>query len=259
MQMSVNIISVNVRGIKDTIKRRSIFNHYRARANVICLQETHSTKDDESIWQAEWGGQIIFSHGQSNARGVCILITNELPYQIVKTSMDIEGRIIACELENIDDPTKRLALDLCCVYGPNNDRPSFFMEMYKMVAEMSSKLVLIGDFNTVQDINKDRKGSVYDHKMSREMLSEISEESGLVDIWRLKNPDERRYSWMRTKPVFKVSQIDYAMIMLGLIDATEQTMYLPGILTDHTAFYLSLSMTSNPRGRGYWKFNSMLI
>ena len=33
-------------------------------------------------------------------------------------------------------------------------------------------------------------------------------------------------------------------------------MYIPGIHTDHTAFYLGISQIVNERGRGYWKLNT---
>ena len=44
---------------------------------MYCLQETSSKEDVEKIWSAEWGGQIIFSHGSEHSRGVCILLSAE--------------------------------------------------------------------------------------------------------------------------------------------------------------------------------------
>ena len=72
--MTLNLISLNVRGIRDEIKRKKIFQFYNEkRCDVLCLQETHSTKEDEIEWKLEWGGNIIFTHGQSNARGCAML------------------------------------------------------------------------------------------------------------------------------------------------------------------------------------------
>ena len=36
------------------------------------LQETHSNPKHQRIWHNEWGSDIIFDHGLTNARGVCI-------------------------------------------------------------------------------------------------------------------------------------------------------------------------------------------
>jgi len=54
MQTSVklNILSLNVRGILDQIKRRSIFSSLKDfKANIYFLQETYSDLKDEIIWQ----------------------------------------------------------------------------------------------------------------------------------------------------------------------------------------------------------------
>ena len=47
----------------------------KRKADVIFLQETHSTVKTETQWKNEWGAEIITSHGSSNARGVAILST----------------------------------------------------------------------------------------------------------------------------------------------------------------------------------------
>ena len=65
--MTVNIISLNVRGIRDAEMRRAVFNFYRNRCDILCLQETHSTSDDENVWANEWGGLILMSHGTVKA------------------------------------------------------------------------------------------------------------------------------------------------------------------------------------------------
>ena len=69
------IVSLNVRGIRDQVKRRSIFSYLKdQKASFYFLQETFSETSDETIWKKEWGGNIIFSHGSRQSRGVCILI-----------------------------------------------------------------------------------------------------------------------------------------------------------------------------------------
>ena len=69
------IISLNVRGIRDQTKRRSILTYLKEqKANFYFLQETYSDVNDELIWQSEWGGKILFSHGTDHSKGVCILL-----------------------------------------------------------------------------------------------------------------------------------------------------------------------------------------
>ena len=67
--------SLNVRGLRNENKRRAMFNYLRRpKYDLICLQETHSNVGDEMLWKAEWGGQIIMSHGTQNSKGVAVLI-----------------------------------------------------------------------------------------------------------------------------------------------------------------------------------------
>ena len=76
------ILSLNVRGLRDNVKRRSIFSFLKdQKAKFYFLQETFSDANDEAIWKNEWGGEIVLSHGRHHSKGVCILID---PSQQVK-------------------------------------------------------------------------------------------------------------------------------------------------------------------------------
>ena len=148
--MEVKLVSINARGLQDTLKRRSIFNYYRARANIICIQETHATENDEKIWEAEWGAKIVFSNGTAAARGVCILFDKTVPYRISRISNDTDGRILICELEHLDDPSKRFSL--ATIYAPNKDSPEFFLKVEEMLSTSSAEIMIVGDFNIVMNI-----------------------------------------------------------------------------------------------------------
>lgn len=70
----LNLLSFNVRGLHMETKIIPIF-QYIIRKNIdICfLQETRSKESDENIWKNEWGGEVFFSHGTNQARGVMVL------------------------------------------------------------------------------------------------------------------------------------------------------------------------------------------
>ena len=251
------IVTLNALGLGDPLKRRSIFNYYRTRANIICLQETHSKKEDESVWSAEWGGNITFSHGSSNARGVCILFAPKLPYHTVSTVCSPDGRYIVTELENIDDPTLRFTL--CNIYAPNNDAPQFLLNVLEAAKDKASEIIIIGDYNLVMDPQMDRIGNKTNPIKAKMIVDQITEEMSLCDIWRIRNPTTKTYSWLRTKPEISASRLDFALVSQGLTQHIELTMYIPGIKSDHTAFYMYLNQSHTERGRGYWKFNTRLL
>ena len=59
----IKLLSINTRGISNDIKRRAIFDYHRCNADLLIMQETHSTPEIENVWENEWGGKTIFSHG----------------------------------------------------------------------------------------------------------------------------------------------------------------------------------------------------
>ena len=87
--------SLNVRGLNDRKKRRSVFRWIKKNKFDLCLmQETHSTMDVQNRWRNEWGGEIIWSHGASNSRGVAILMKPGLDITILDTYKDAMGRLL---------------------------------------------------------------------------------------------------------------------------------------------------------------------
>jgi exonuclease III len=77
--MTLSLVTINVNGLRDKKKRDLVFNWLVAKQiDVICLQETHSTKDDLIRWQNEWkncgGGNSFFNCGTGDSRGVGILL-----------------------------------------------------------------------------------------------------------------------------------------------------------------------------------------
>ena len=65
-----HLISLNVRGLNNFKRRRSMFNWFRRNsADIIRLQETFSTPSVERFWKNEWGGNIVYNHGTNHSRG----------------------------------------------------------------------------------------------------------------------------------------------------------------------------------------------
>ena len=94
-----SVISLNVRGLRDTVKRRSIFTYLKDQdANFYFLQETFPKVSDEAVWRNEWGGEIYFSHGTSHSKGVCVLINRVVKEKVTFTFSDADGRIILINL-----------------------------------------------------------------------------------------------------------------------------------------------------------------
>ena len=72
-KLTYDITSLNVRGLRDQSKRRSIFWYLKdQKSKLYFLQETYSEVNDEIIWRNEWGGNIFFSHGTHQTQQRCL-------------------------------------------------------------------------------------------------------------------------------------------------------------------------------------------
>ena len=75
---TIKLLSFSVRGLRNFKKRRTIFFWCRKqKADLIFLQDTHSSNECEAQWRKEWGAEILFPHGSKNARGVAVLVKND--------------------------------------------------------------------------------------------------------------------------------------------------------------------------------------
>ena len=143
------MLSLNVKGLSNFKKRRAIFAWCRKQnANIIFLQESHSTHDKEKQWKAEWGAPLELTHGSSNARGVAILLRNGFNCKIKQKIVDPMERYLGAEVEiNYEN------YFLLNVYGPNNNNQAakFYDHLLNVLKTEDlaheDKIIIGGDFN----------------------------------------------------------------------------------------------------------------
>ena len=115
----ITINSFNCRGLRDLNKRNAVFNWLKTKhLGLTLLQETHSTLADENYWENQLGGQIFYSHGTFQSKGVAILIPKHLAEKVKVNNIkrDNEGRIIILDCQ-IDDND----IILANIYAPTKD------------------------------------------------------------------------------------------------------------------------------------------
>ena len=254
--VTLKITSLNVRGLRDDAKRREVFNWLRAKRPSICmLQEVHCIEKTNHLWKAEWGYQAYFTSFESNKAGVCILFNNNFNLQLQRLYTDPAGRFIICDLK-----ANEKLLTLANIYAPNEDKPSFFQNFYDHLLNFKCEDIIIGgDFNLVLNIENDKKGGIAKtHQNSLKTVQEISENLDLLDVWRIHNPDDKRYTWRQRQP--KVyCRLDFFLISQSVIGDVTNTDIVPGYKTDHSMITLDLSLHANSRGPGLWKLNTSLL
>ena len=113
--------------------------------------------------------------------------------------------------------------------------------------------------NLVLDIEKEKRGDLArTHRNALKIIRDFSENLGLTDIWRLLNPEARRYTWRQNQPTI-YCRLDFFLVSeSSLCDVTHADI-LPGFKTDHSMVTLNVALHSNPRGKGFWKLNTSLL
>ena len=221
---------------------------------MLILQETHSSIEIEKLWKAEWGGDVIFNHGTSSARGIAVFMTKGLSKYVSNIHKDEDGRLIIFDV-NINGQ----CITVVAVYAPNSDSPAFMQKIGNLLRNRSEHKILLGDFNFTLNVDLDRKNTYHNNNRARDELNNISSEYSLKDIWRIQNGEKREYSWFKSGDLKKASRIDYAMVSAGLDQKIKVIMYIPGCFTDHRALYILVEIRHQERGVGYWKLNTRFL
>ena len=255
--MSLSVCCVNVRGVRQAEKRRDVFHYLRSlRCALYSIVDTHFTADMEAMVRAEWGGQVVLSYGTANSRGVAILVNPSAAVIVHGSEVDSGGNYIILDVE-FDGFFK---CKYVVLYGPNDDRPEFFEELFDKVNDtLEYPVVIVGDWNLVLDPEKDTKFYAnVGNLRARKIVLDVIENDNLVDIWRVQHVDTRRFTWKRSNPV-KYSRLDFFLVSQELLHSISASHIVSGYRTDHNVVTLLLKKVELPKRNLFWKFNNSLL
>ena len=156
-----NVLSLNVRGIRDLNKRKTIFTWVRnQKADIIFLQEIFSTPDVFDSWKFQWPGDMYYSHGSNHNKGVLVLIRVTLQFELNSVRKDSHGRFVIVEAFVQDSPVL-----LINIYAPNktNEAIDFYenirTNLLKSDYDQDCKFIMGGDFSVPLILQLDSYGS----------------------------------------------------------------------------------------------------
>ena len=253
-----HFVSLNVRGVRDKMKRSKVFSWIRAqKADIVCLQETFWTEDLENHVIKEWNGQVFFCNGSNHARGVSILLSKNLPVEVVNVYCKGNGRAMALRL--VYQSKSYLVIN---IYAPTKlrDKRLFFKRLSPWLNKLKRADDLIicgGDWNTPQIPSADTRG-VSQKRRPLQPFRKFIQTYKLVDIWRKWFPHKKQFTW-RQVSMGIYSRLDYWLITTSLCDFVHSTDIRPALKCDHNAVSLKLKVSSPSRGKGYWKMNNTLL
>nr|BAC82626.1 pol-like protein [Ciona intestinalis] len=259
--MPLSLITYNVAGLQNPRKRRSIFYFLRQKKfDIICLQETHTTASCLRQWELEWVGEILASHGSTKSKGVAVLFSKKLSYSKQDVCVDNFGRYIIMNLEITDQ-----RLTLCNVYGPNQDSPQFYGNLFTLLTKRQAEsgienCIISGDFNCVLNDKLDKTGGREKHgnRRAKTTILQAMNDLELYDVFRIKHPNSKQYTRMQKRP-HTASRLDFVLATSEILQKTTQIQIVLSTQSDHCIVKLVLNLDKIPRGRGYWKMNTSLL
>uniref|UniRef100_A0AAX7U0C5 exodeoxyribonuclease III n=1 Tax=Astatotilapia calliptera TaxID=8154 RepID=A0AAX7U0C5_ASTCA len=134
MGSRLNFVSWNVKGLNHPVKRRKVLSHIKQfKAAVVFLQETHLRDSDNSRLMSRWAGQHFHSTFQAKARGVSILIDQNIPFEEHNVISDTSGRYVF-----VSGKLCNTKVVLANIYAPDIDNVAFFQRAFSLLPDLSS-------------------------------------------------------------------------------------------------------------------------
>ena len=117
-----------------------------------------------------------------------------------------------------------------------------------------------GDLNCpLNPIIDKRGGNLIPRQAVINTIKLLQSELDLHDIWRVKNPTKRSYTWSQSSPLI-FSRLDYRLISNSLSDNVCKVDMISAIKTDHSAIVIELQDVEHQvKGPGFWKLNCSLL
>ena len=166
------------------------------------------------------------------------------------------GRILILDV-NIDE----IRYVLVHIYNANTE-----VEQVQVLSELSelmkninfleeNRIVLVGDLNVFSDSKLETKGGKPSLKQkSVAKLLELKEEYDLCDIWRIRNPIKKLYTF-RQNPSSGIidRRLDYIFISNKLQEFSNDTGITPAFKIDHSSVLVTISNYNFFKpGAGLW-------
>lgn len=248
---SIKITTWNVRGLGILSKLKPVMTRLKhLKSALIFLQESHRMTCDLLKVKRRCRGQVYSASFSTNARGVITLIHKSLPFQVTKTLSNPAGRYLILQGSLFNEN-----ITLVNLYGPNVDCPTFFENLFLLLASIPGELLVGGDFNCTISPHLDRSsGTDSVHTQTRKTLQYFMKELHLCDPWRRLFPDKREYSCCANVSKGYL-RIDYFLVSNNLFPRITDCVYDSFVISDHGPASLIYNDPKLVRGAPGWRLH----
>lgn len=255
----LHFVSWNVNGIRAIIKKDFLKDVKDMNPDILCLQETKGQPEDvKTALQLlpEYSLAVNSSKARKGYSGTAILSKEqpiEVFYDMGIEEHDQEGRVIAAEFESYF---------LVTVYTPNSGegmkrldyRESWDVAFKEYILSLEDKkpVIICGDLNVAHtEIDLARHKENYNRQSGHTQVEMDGLDNllaaGYIDTFRLKYPDEVKYSWWNYKYNARSRnvgwRIDYFLTSDRLKDQVEDSLiYNEYLGSDHCPVGLKINL-----------------
>lgn len=255
MANEICIGSLNIRGLRNTTKRKAIFNYLRHnKVDIICLQESFITDNIAPQIKREWGGNLFYISGTTRSNGLVTLISKKLIYDRLEIK-SINNRILLIKIG-----IQGAVHTIVNCYAPNytNEKIIFLEQLTNALQDNETDFTWVaGDFNIAMNKIDNVVGLPHPEKEIRHLKETIAS-LNLHDAWRCHHNNATEYTWSRPTP-FTARRIDYIFCDAGALTNIKESEIKTCPLSDHKLVKVIMQVNRFQRGPGYWKFNSSLL
>lgn len=226
----------------------------RENQQIIFWQETHMVREEhEKLKKLGFRNTFYSSYAKGRARGVAILISNNVAFQSSAQINDKEGRFVL-----VKGTLDSKEVTLLNVYRPPGRDDSFIKKIFDIIAtEVSGTLICGGDWNVQLHAALDSTNPT--KKMNPESIHvrKLLKDIGMFDVWRELNPSARQFTFF-SHPHAVHSRVDYFF----MFNAERQMIIDCSIgvrdVSDHAGVYLRLNLEVQPKNT-IWRLNASLL
>ncbi len=244
MMGSFNVLTLNVRGMRDPVKRRVVYDFVASlHVEICCLQEVHLRDEgDVGKFSGEWTkGDSVWSVGGVHSTGVGIVFgVKEI--RVEEVFVIVQGRVLGTDIT-----WGTVKLRVIVVYGPQT--PTERQEVFGLVEPhfaTDRQVIVGGDFNVELGKGGDTSDAVISHLMARH---------GLVDGGRVVRPQVDGSTWRNSRGIVK--RLDYVFVAKSLsLLAGRQ---LPVFFSDHDGLLFEVRSSVPEFGPGFWRLNISVL
>ncbi len=270
--MEVTIVSWNINGIRAAVKKGLWQRMREIGADIFCFQETKARAEQvphsldlpteyfsyyNSAEKAGYSGVATFTtlKPKEIVNGMRLPRSDDRPRNDNENAFekDNEGRILV---------TKYAEFNLLNVYFPNGGRSKerlfykmefyeYFLKYINKLRDNGEKVIFCGDVNTAHkeiDLARPKENVKVSGFLpeEREWMDKLAK-NGWVDTFRLKNPEDVRYTWWDLKSGARGRnvgwRIDYFFVDEAIIDKVKGAFILNEVLgSDHCPVGIKLEI-----------------